>query len=98
MSDFELDRKVAGNWREYLAEARHMRDMIVWVWNELVSKEGKAVMSKMVGWMVISCILTVVLPLTFGRITDLLDPQLNRLPALVGLLAFYGVLMLIRQM
>src|SRR5262245_14662845 len=98
MSDFELDRKVATSWREYLAEARHMKDMIVWVWYELVSKEGKSFMRRMVGWMIVSCVLTVVLPLTFGKITDLLDPQLNQLGALVALLALYGVLMLVRQL
>jgi ATP-binding cassette subfamily B protein len=98
MSDFELDRKVATSWREYLAEARHMKDMIVWVWYELVSKEGKSFMRRMVGWMIVSCVLTVVLPLTFGKITDLLDPQLNRLGALVALLGLYSGLMLVRQL
>jgi ATP-binding cassette subfamily B protein len=97
MSDFELDRKVAGNWREYLAEARHMRDMVVWVWNELVSKEGKGLMRNMMAWMVLSCSLTVVLPLTFGKITDKLDPQLQQLRDLLALIVFYGLLMFIRQ-
>ena len=72
MSDLELDRKVATNWQEYKAEFLRMRDMVVWVWKELVSREGRAFMLRMVGWMAVSCVLTVVLPLMFGKITDLL--------------------------
>src|SRR5215471_13829596 len=97
MNDIELDRHVAANFQEYKAEAKRMKDMIVWVWLELVSKEGKAFMLRMVGWMSLSCVLTVILPLTFGKITDLLDPQLRRLGTLIGLLVFYGCLLLVRQ-
>src|SRR5262245_11198362 len=98
MNDIELDRQVAANWQEYKAEAKRMKDMIVWVWLELVSKQGKAFMLRMVGWMSLSCILTVVLPLTFGKITDLLDPQFRRSRALIGLLVFYGLVLLLRQL
>ena len=97
MSDLELDRSVATNWQEYRDEFLRMRDMVVWVWRELVSREGKAFMRGMIGWMSLSCILTVVLPLLFGRITDLLDPQHARLSRLLLLLGVYGVLMLGRQ-
>ena len=38
MSDIDLDRTVATNWREYKEEFRHMKDMVVWVWMELVSR------------------------------------------------------------
>ena len=51
MSDLELDRKVATNWQEYKAEFLRMRDMVAWVWKELVSREGRAFMLRMVGWM-----------------------------------------------
>ena len=97
MNDIDLDREVAANWQEYKAEAKRMKEMVVWVWLELVSREGKAFMRRMVGWMSLSCVLTVILPLTFGRITDLLDPKLRRLGTLVGLLLFYGCLLLLRQ-
>ncbi|HEX4996720.1 MAG TPA: hypothetical protein VFY29_00740 [Terriglobia bacterium] len=97
MSDLELDRTAATNWREYKTEFLQMRDMVFWVWNELVSREGKAFMRRMIGWMALSCMLTVVLPLMFGRITDLLDPRLARLRALLMMLGAYGALMLLRQ-
>src|SRR5262245_26461878 len=71
--------------------------MISWIWRELVSREGRVFVGRMVGWMILSCILTIVLPLTFGRITDLLDPRRQQLQTLLGLLALYGVLLLARQ-
>jgi len=97
MSDIDLDRSVATNWREYKDEFRRMRDMVVWVWNELVSREGKTFMRRMIFWMCASCILTVVLPLMFGYITDLLDPKQTRVGYVLLMLAFYGLLMLARQ-
>jgi ATP-binding cassette subfamily B protein len=97
MTDFELDRVVAGNWQEYKAEFVRMRDMVQWVWRELVSKEGKGMVRRMLFWMCISCGLTVILPLTFGRITDLLTPDAGALRDLLTLLAFYGILMALRQ-
>ena len=97
MTDFELDRQVASNWQEYKAEFTRMRDMVVWVWRELVSKEGKTVVRRMLFWMAISCALTVILPLTFGKITDLLNPEANQLNTLLALLVFYGALLLARQ-
>jgi ATP-binding cassette subfamily B protein len=97
MSDLELDRTVATNWQDYRTEFLRMKDMIVWVWNELVSREGKAFMRRMIAWMVLSCVLTVVLPLMFGRITDLLDPKQSKLIQLLPLLGLYGALMILRQ-
>lgn len=97
MNDVDLDRTVAANWQEYKKEFRRMEDMVVWVWTELVSREGKAFMRRMIGWMSASCVLTVVLPLMFGYITDLLDPQHTRIGYLLMMLAFYGLLMIVRQ-
>ena len=97
MSDLELDRKVATNWQEYKAEFLRMKDMVAWVWKELVSREGRAFMLRMVGWMAVSCVLTVVLPLMFGKITDLLGAGRTRREALLLMLGLYGVLMLLRQ-
>src|SRR5262245_60060698 len=98
MSDLELDRAVAKNWQDYKNEFLQMKNMVVWVWHELVSREGKAFMRRMIGWMVLSCILTVVLPLMFGRITDLLDPRRTNVSLLFVMLAIYGGLMLLRQL
>lgn len=98
MSDLELDRKVATNWQEYKAEFLRMRDMIVWVWTELVSREGRAFMLRMVGWMTFSCLLTVVLPLMFGQITNLLDPTKTEVRNLLAMLAIYGLLLILRQL
>ena len=97
MSDIDLDRSVATNWREYKQEFRQMKDMVVWVWTELVSREGKTFMTRMIGWMSASCLLTVVLPLMFGYITDLLDPQHTGTTFLALMLALYGLLMITRQ-
>jgi hypothetical protein len=91
MSDLELDRTVATNWQEYKTEFLRMKDMVVWVWKDLVSREGRAFMRRMIGWMALSCVLTVVLPLTFGRITDLLDPRRARVNDLLLMLGIYGV-------
>ena len=98
MSDLELDRKVATNWQDYKAEFLQMKNMIVWVWRELVSRQGRAFMLRMVGWMTVSCLLTVVLPLTFGRITNLLDPSGGQARELLVMLGIYGVLLLLRQL
>jgi ATP-binding cassette, subfamily B, heavy metal transporter len=98
MSDLELDRKAATNWQEYKAEFLHMRNMIGWVWTELVSREGRAFMLRMVGWMTFSCLLTVVLPLMFGKITDLLDPKKTEVRTLLIMLVIYGALLLLRQL
>jgi ABC-type multidrug transport system fused ATPase/permease subunit len=97
MSDVDLDRSVATNWREYKEEFRRMKDMVAWVWNELVSLEGKAFMRRMILWMSASCVLTVVLPLMFGYITDLLEPKQTQVGYLLLILGFYGALMLVRQ-
>src|SRR4051812_25908965 len=97
MNDIELDRTVAGSWKEYKGEFARMQSMVVWVWRELVSREGKTEVRRMLFWMATSCALTVVLPLTFGKITDLLDPQANRLNELLVLLLFYGALLTFRQ-
>jgi len=97
MSDLELDRAVAQNWQDYKSEFLRMKDMVVWVWSELVSRERKAFMRRMISWMVLSCVLTVVLPLMFGQITDLLDPRRTNLTLLIAMLAAYGALMLLRQ-
>jgi ABC-type multidrug transport system fused ATPase/permease subunit len=72
--------------------------MVAWVWNELVSREGKAFMRRMIGWMALSCVLTVVLPLMFGRITDHLDPRNTAAGNLILMLVIYGALMLLRQL
>jgi ABC-type multidrug transport system fused ATPase/permease subunit len=98
MSDLELDRKVATNWQEYKTEFLRMKDMIVWVWNELVSREGHAFMLRMVGWMTLSCLLTVVLPLMFGKITDLLGPGSTQGRSVVMMLGLYGGLLILRQL
>jgi ABC-type multidrug transport system fused ATPase/permease subunit len=74
-----------------------MKNMVVWVWKELVSREGKAFMRRMIGWMSSSCLLTVILPLMFGHITDLLDPKHTRISYLLLILALYGLLMVVRQ-
>jgi len=97
MNDVDLDRNVASNWLEYKDEFRQMKDMVVWVWKELVSREGKAFMRRMIGWMSASCVLTVVLPLMFGHITDLLDPGHTRIGYLLLMLGIYGLLMIVRQ-
>src|SRR5215510_12734713 len=97
MSDIDLDRTVATNWREYKEEFRQMKNMVVWVWMELVSREGKAFMRRMIAWMSASCVLTVVMPLMFGQITDLLDPKYTRISYLLMILALYGLLMGVRQ-
>ena len=74
-----------------------MKDMVVWVWNELVGKDGKALVHKMVAWMAVSCTLTVGLPWTFGQIIDLLEPEARVLRPLIWWLGFYAALLLIRQ-
>jgi len=51
----------------------------------------------MVGWMTLSCLLTVVLPLMFGKITDLLNPRKTQVRILLVMLAIYGALLLLRQ-
>src|SRR5207244_3797766 len=97
LGDRDLGRSVVRNWRAYEGGCCGLKDMVVWVWRELVSREGKAFMRRMVLWMFASCILTVVLPLMFGYITDLLDPRQTRVGYLLLMLAFYGLLMLARQ-
>lgn len=97
MTDIDLDRKVAANWEEYKDEAREMRDMIVWVWKELVSQRGRKLVNRLVGFMSVSCLLTVALPWTFGQIIDVLAEGRESVIPVARLLAFYALMLLLRQ-
>lgn len=41
MHDTDLDRPLPKNWRERLAYTREMKEMLVWVWNNFISAQGK---------------------------------------------------------
>lgn len=97
MNDVELDRTTATNWEEYKEEARVMRDMIVWVWQQLISREGRDLVRKLVALMLVSCLLTVVLPWTLGQIIDVLGSGSDVFPPVIGLLVLYAVLLVLRQ-
>ncbi len=97
MSDVDLDRTVATTWEEYNGEAHMMWGMIVWVWQELVSRDGKMLMRKLMGWMSVSCLLTVALPWTLGQVIDALVSGTASPAPLIWLLSFYAVMLLVRQ-
>lgn len=97
MKDVDLDRAVASTWAEYREEARTMWEMLVWVWTELVSQEGKMLMRRMVAWMSVSCLLTVALPWALGQVIDALVAGEAPVRLLVWLLAAYAGMLLVRQ-
>ena len=97
MSDVDLDRAIATTWKEYKEETLTMWGMIVWVWAELVSREGKTRMRRMAVWMSVSCLLTVVLPWMLGQVIDALIVGAVSPAPLIWLLGVYGALLLVRQ-
>jgi ABC-type multidrug transport system fused ATPase/permease subunit len=97
MSDVELDRSVATSWKEYKQEARVMRDMIAWVWHQLISREGHGLARRMIGFMTVSCFLTVALPWMLGQVIDVLGGGSDAVNRVIALLTLYAVLLLIRQ-
>ncbi len=68
--DVELDRKVAGNWKEYLKELKRTKEMVTWIWQELITEKGKAVTKKMVALLVANCFIDVVALWFFGTLID----------------------------
>lgn len=57
--DFDLERKVTGSVREYFREAQTMKEMIAWVWQELINDEGKKHARKMFWLLALSCAINV---------------------------------------
>jgi len=93
--DFELERKVASNWREYFSEAKQMKDMIVWVWQELINQKGKTYAKKMFWIQIVGCTVTVTSPWTLSYVFNGLNPkdlQLNLV--VIGLILYAAVIVL----
>jgi len=75
MKDAELDRQVANNWQEYLKEARSMKEMLVWVWQELINETGKKLAKKMVVVKAIGCTAAIAGPWALSYVFDGLNPK-----------------------
>ncbi|MCD4761883.1 ABC transporter ATP-binding protein/permease [bacterium] len=45
--DIDYDRKIATNLREYVGEAKRMKEMFIWIWQEFTNKKSKKYAKKM---------------------------------------------------
>ncbi len=45
--DIDFDRKTATNLREYLGEAKNMKEMFIWIWQEFTNQKSKKYAKKM---------------------------------------------------
>lgn len=94
--DFDLQREVTGSVRDYFKEARIMKEMVVWVWQELVNPDGKKYARRMFWLLALSCAINVVIPYSISLIIDGLSSGLKMNLVVVGL-ASSGLLFLVRQ-
>ena len=93
--DFDLQRKVTGSLKEYFQEAQTMKEMVVWVWQELINEAGKKYARKMFWLLALSCSINVLIPYSVSLIIDgLVNQRLNLVIA--GLLAS-ACLFILRQ-
>jgi len=98
MKDAELDRQVAKNWRDYLKEVRDMKEMFVWVWQELINENGKKYAKKMALVKAIGCAVMVVGPWTLSFVFDGLNPKNPDVELVVWGLGFFVLTIITGQL
>ncbi|MFC1598806.1 ABC transporter ATP-binding protein [Patescibacteria group bacterium] len=96
--DFDLDRKVASNWKEYFSEAIAMKDMIAWVWHELINQKGKEYARKMFWIQVIGSAVTVTSPWTLSFVFNGLNPKQPDMSLVVIGLVLFALVIVISQL
>lgn len=95
--DQELERKIESSPSAYFAEARQMKEMISWVWQELISQRGKKLAKKMIIIMAVSSFLGILTPIVFGRIFEILNPGSNKMGSIVTWIAVLLLIMTARE-
>lgn len=84
---------------DYLKEMKESGAVLAWIWQELVSAEGKRNLVRMLGAMVLSTLLLALQPLLFAQIINRVhDPKLQLLMACVGGLGIVALMQLGAQL
>ena len=83
----ELDRKLANNWKEYLAESKEMIKLVKWIWQDLINDEGKR-RARIMFWLMIAASLTVTIqPWALSLVFDGLKNNKNQV--ITGLFLYW---------
>ncbi len=75
MKDIDLDRKIAGNWREYLDGFKDTKEVMKWAWQEFINERGKKLAMKMFWMSLMANLIGVVTPWAFGLLCDGLNTK-----------------------
>lgn len=97
MSDIEFDRKVAKNIKEYIADMRKIKDMIIWVWQEFINDEGKRLAKKMFWLTLATYILYVIKPWSLSLVFNGLAIKDSQGSMIIAGLALCGLVTIISQ-
>lgn len=97
MKDIDLDREVAADWSQYLQEVKKMREMIIWIWQELISQKGKDWMYRTISLIVLSCLVGLFFPFAMGHMTNVVSGNGKNLHWLMIWVASYGALLIVRR-
>ena len=84
------DRPIPKGFREYLHEFRETRDVIAWIWNDLISEEGKRQSRRMAFLFLITSSLMALQPLVFAQVVNELGTGVRTMPWLM-LIAFASI-------
>jgi len=68
--DIDLERKTAKNWREYLSYLGEMKEMLMWIWRDLMSFESKRIVRKTFVYMIVHAVLMMASPFALGLVLD----------------------------
>jgi len=98
VKDAEVDRKIAANWKEYLQETKDMRNMISWVWQELINDTGKKYAKKMFVVQVLSCAISVAGPWTLSFVFNGLNPKQPQMNLVIIGLALFSLTIVLSQL
>lgn len=79
----------------YLKEMRESGAVLAWIWQELLSREGKALLARMLGAMLLASLLLALQPLVFAQIINHAQgTELRILLTFIGALAALAILQL----
>ncbi|MBD3359616.1 MAG: ATP-binding cassette domain-containing protein [Candidatus Buchananbacteria bacterium] len=98
MKDVELDRQAASNWKEYLNDLKKTKDMLIWVWQELINAAGKKYAKKMFWIQVVGCAVTVTSPWTLSFVFDGLNPKNPQWNLVITGLILYALVVMFNQL
>ena len=96
--DLVLERSGAKNLREYFKETREMRDMLVWIWKDLMSPEGKKFIGHVSWALLISAIIEILNPISVRMVIDGLSQGEGGESLIVKGFVFMAILYVIKRL